>query len=167
MTEKRGRFLDGAPGRRIVVLDVSATTIFLVSSTWAAVSFEGVAKVQGVVTSLALFAVGIATFLWGYWTAVQRSRTTEMSVAELYFLLGPAVPRQVKWWMNGAVVLQTVVAVVTGIARPSTPAADGGSTAGSTLAFGVLVPVLGLGLNGLWAATHGAFGPRRRVETDD
>lgn len=167
MTSRAAPFLDGTPGRRIVVVDLVATAVFVVSATWATVAFEGMAKVQGVVVSLALFAVGIATFLWGYWTAVQRSRTIEMSVAELYFLLGPAVPRHVTWWMNGALIAQTVVAVTTAIVRPSTPAADGGSTAGSTLAFGVLVPVLGLGLNGLWAASHGAFGPRRRVESSD
>lgn len=165
MTERARSFLVGIPGRRLVLFDLAATVVFVTSATWAVVVFEGVAKVQGVVTSLALFAGGIATFLWGYWTAVQRSRTTEMSVAELYFLLGPAVPRQVKWWMNGALIVQTLVAVITAVLRPSTPAADGGSTAGSTLAFGVLVPVLGLGLNGLWAASHGAFGPRRRADS--
>jgi hypothetical protein len=31
---------------------------------------------------------------------------------------------------------------------------------GSTLAFGVLVPLLGLGLNGLWASKYGTFGKR-------
>jgi hypothetical protein len=28
------------------------------------------------------------------------------------------------------------------------------------LAFGVLVPLLGLGLNGLWASKYGSFGKR-------
>jgi hypothetical protein len=44
---------------------------------------------------------------------------------------------------------QVVVAVATAAARPFT-----------TLAFGVLVPVFGVGLNGLWAARHGRFPPR-------
>ena len=32
--------------------------------------------------------------------------------------------------------------------------------AGSVLAFGVLVPMLGIGLNGWWASRDGAFPPR-------
>jgi hypothetical protein len=45
-----------------------------------------------------------------------------------------------------------VVAGLAGaIARPFT-----------TLAFGILTPMLGLGLNGLWGSRHGRFGPRKR-----
>jgi len=54
-----------------------------------------------------------------------------------------------------ALAAQTLVGIACAIARPST---DGKS--GSVLAFGVLVPMLGLGLNGLWASTHGAFAQR-------
>lgn len=144
--------------------NVVATGLFVVSSGLAALVFDGPWKVQGVIVSLVLFTAGVAAFLWGYWTAVQRSREVEMSVAELYFLMGPAVPKGIKRLMLGCLTVQTMAALVTAIARPSTPAADGGSTAGSTLAFGVLVPVLGLGLNGLWAARSGRFPPRRRAE---
>lgn len=105
--------------------------------------------------ALALFAAGIVAFLWGWWAAVQRSRTEQMAVAELYLLMGPAIPRSVARTMNAALTVQIVVALATAFARNST---DG--KAGSTLAFGVLVPMFGLGLNGLWAAEHGTFGPR-------
>jgi hypothetical protein len=155
------------PGRTIVRSNVIGTVVFVVSSVAAAVVFDGWVKVQGAVVALGLFAVGVAVFLWGYWSAVQRSRRDEMAVAELYFLMGEAIPRRVKRIMNGCLTIQTVVALATALARPNTPAgesidgATGGSTAGSTLAFGVLVPVLGLGLNGLWAAVHGRFPPRR------
>ena len=146
----------------VVRVNVVGTILFAVSATVATVIFDGVAKVQGVVVALALFAVGVVAFIWGYWTAVQRSRTAEMSVAELYFLLGPAIPVRVKRIMNTCLVGQTTVALVTALARGSTPNAgsEGGSSPGSTLAFGVLVPMLGLGLNGLWAATHGEFPDR-------
>lgn len=155
------------PGRAIVRLNVIGTALFVVSSAVAAIVFEGWIKVQGVVVALGLFAIGVAVFLWGYWAAVQRSRRDEMAVAELYLLMGDAIPRRVKRVMNGCLITQTVVSLATALARPSTPAGEsidgvtGGSTAGSTLAFGVLVPVLGLGLNGLWAAVHGRFPPRR------
>lgn len=155
--------------RRIVRLDVIGTVVFTVSAVFAAVVFDGPAKVQGVVVDLALFAVGVAAFLWGYWVAVQRSRQDELSVAELYFLLGAAIPRDVKRTMNLCLLVQTVVAVATAMTRLTTPSdsASSGSSAGSTLAFGVLVPMFGLGLNGLWAAVHGTFGPRRKRSDDD
>ena len=105
--------------------------------------------------------------LWGYFVAVQRSRTEELSVAELYFLLGPAVPADVKRTMNLCLLAQTVVAIATAMSRLSTPTDGSGSSPGSTLAFGVLVPMFGLGLNGLWAAVHGTFGPRRKRTDDD
>lgn len=156
--------MTATPGTAIVRADVVGTAVFTASSIAAAVVFDGVVRVQGVVVALVLFAIGVVTFIWGYWTAVQRSRTHTMSVAELYFLVGAAVPRPVKRVMNGCLILQTTVALVTALARGSTPNAEGGSSPGSTLAFGVLVPMLGLGLNGLWAATHGDFGPRRTGE---
>ena len=155
--------------RRIVRLDVIGTVLFAVSAVLAAVVFDGPAKVQGVVVDLALFAIGVTAFLWGYWVAVQRSRQDELSVAELYFLLGAAIPRDVKRTMNLCLLVQTVVAVATAMTRLTTPSdtASSGSSAGSTLAFGVLVPMFGLGLNGLWAAVHGNFGPRRKRSDDD
>ena len=58
--------------------------------------------------------------------------------------------------MNGALGVQVVVAIATAISRTTT---DGRT--GSTLAFGVLAPMMGLGLNGLWGATHGTFAPRQ------
>ena len=30
----------------------------------------------------------------------------------------------------------------------------------NALAFGILVPMFGIGMNGLWAVRHGTFGPR-------
>jgi hypothetical protein len=45
--------------------------------------------------------------------------------------------------------VQVVVALVTAIARPFTG-----------LAFGILVPVFGLGLAGLWGARRGSFPSR-------
>lgn len=148
----------------IVRFDVALTALFVVSSALAAIVFDGFWKVQGVVIDLVLFAIGVAAFLWGYWAAVQRSREVEMSVAELYFLMGPAIPQRVKRALLACLFVQVVAALVTAIARPSTPVDGGGSTAGSTLAFGVLVPVLGLGLNGLWSARRGEFPARRRAE---
>lgn len=147
----------------IVRFNVVASVFFAVVAVVSAVVFDDVFRVVIVVVSLSLFAVGVATFLIGFFAAVQRSRESEISVSQLFFLTGEVAPREVKVPMLGALAVQTVVGIATAIARPST---DGKT--GSVLAFGVLVPMLGLGLNGLWASRHGAFAARGRPgELDD
>jgi hypothetical protein len=106
-----------------------------------------------------LFGVGVAAFIWGYFSAVQRSRVDEISVASLYFLTGQVADKRVQRTMNGCLIAQLVIGLAGAIARSST---DG--KAGSTLAFGVLVPLLGLGLNGLWASQFGTFTPREHPD---
>jgi len=108
------------------------------------------------VTAMALFSIGVFVFLWSYWAAVQKSRTLEIGVAQLYLLLGDAVPSPVKRTMNTLLVGQFGVATATTLVRPDGP--DGNP--GSSLAVGFLVPMLGFGLNGMWAVTHGTFRPR-------
>lgn len=151
----------GGRGAGIVWFDLVGTAVFTVSAVWAAAATGGFARTQGVAVALGLFAFGVVAFLAGYWTAVQRSRHDELSVAELYFHTGAAIPRSVKRPMLTALALQCVVGLGTALSRPTT---DG--RPGSSLAFGVLVPMFGLGLNGLWAARHGAFGPRRAASID-
>ncbi|HRE02933.1 MAG TPA: hypothetical protein PLV68_16655, partial [Ilumatobacteraceae bacterium] len=144
------------PGEPIVRLDLIGTGIFTATAVVAAIVFTPVFRVIGVVVALTLFAIGVVTFLWSYWTAVQRSRTENISVTQLYFLAGGTTPTPVKRTMNLLLAGQCVVGLVTAIARSDT---DG--RYGSTLAFGILVPVFGLGLNGLWCAQFGNFAPRQ------
>lgn len=150
----------------IVRANVVGTCLFVISATVAAVVFDGFAKSQGVAISLGLFAVGVVAFGWSYWKAVQRSRFDVMSVTELYFLVGPFIDKKVARLMNGLLTLQVVVAVVTALLRSSTPGTDGTSRPGSTLAFGVLVPVMGLGLNGVWSSHRARFPRRTSNEAD-
>lgn len=146
---------DTMPGAAIVKLNVIATAVFTVSAVLAALLFTSPWRVQGVVVSLGLFGLGVWVFLWGYWTAVQRSRVDQIAVAQIYFLTHRVVPVAQQRLMLGALTVQCVVSLVTALARPNT---DG--QPGSTLAFGILVPMLGLGLNGLLAARYGRFAPR-------
>ena len=148
--------MDVMPGSFLIKCNLVLTGLFVTSSVIAAVTFTSPWKTVGVVVSLGCFSVGIVAFLWGYWTAVQRSRTDNISVAALYFLVDKCAPQSVARQMNCALGVQVVVAVATAISRTTT---DG--RAGSTLAFGVLVPMMGLGLNGLWGATYGTFAPRQ------
>ena len=154
--------MDVMPGSFLVKCNLALTSIFVAMSIVAAVTFTSPWKTIGVVVSLGCFSVGIVAFLWGYWTAVQRSRTDNISVAALYFLVDKCAPQSVARQMNCALGVQVVVAVATAISRTTT---DG--RAGSTLAVGVLVPMMGLGLNGLWGATYGAFAPRQFGDSDE
>lgn len=142
-------------GRTIVIVNVVSTVLFGVSATVAAVVFSAPMRAQGVAVSLTLFTAGVASFLWGYWSAVQRSRRDAIGVAALFFLLGSVAPPRVRRVMWGCLAAQASVALVTALSRPETEGRPG-----SSLAFGILVPMLGLGLNGLWGAEHGAFEPR-------
>ena len=154
--------MDDMPGSFLVKCNLALTGLFVVMSIVAAVMFTSPWKTVGVVVSLGCFSVGIVAFLWGYWTAVQRSRTDNISVAALYFLVDNCAPKSIARLMNSALGVQVVVAVATAISRTTT---DG--RAGSTLAFGVLAPMMGLGLNGLWGATYGSFAPRQFNDSDE
>lgn len=142
-------------GRLIVLTNIVLTAAFIVTSALAAIIFEQPWRSIAVATSLVCFTVGVLAFLWGYWTAVQRSREDEIGVAVLYFLMDGVSPVPVSRLMNTLLGVQCAVALGTALSRPST---DG--KPGSTLAFGILVPMLGLGLSGLWGAVHGTFRPR-------
>jgi hypothetical protein len=147
----------GALSDAIVRIDIALTAVFVVTAAYAATVFDTTAQWVGAVTAMVLFAVGVAAFLWGFWNAVQRSRTEEIAVTQVFLLAGSPVPAPVRRAMNSVLVVQVVTATITTLARPNGP--DGNP--GSSLAVGFLVPMLGLGLNGLWAAFHGRFPARR------
>lgn len=148
-------------GALIVRVDAVATAWFVLTAVVSAVVFDGVVLWVGAITALTLFLVGVAAFLWAFWNAVQRSRGESIAVTQLYLLLGGVAPNRVRNAMLSLLAVQTVVGLATALARPD--AADG--TPGSALALGVLVPMFGLGLNGLWAAYHGSY--EERVDPDD
>lgn len=147
--------MESMKGTLIVRVNAVLTVIFLVTAIVSAVVFDQPWKAIGVAVSLFTFSVGVIAFLWGYWTAVQRSREDNISVAALYFLIDGCAPQSVARRMNALLAIQVVGGLATALARPST-----GADRGSTLAFGILVPMLGLGLNGLWGAYYGTFAPR-------
>lgn len=149
-------------GDRIVHLNLIGTALFVVTASLAAAIFDDLFKLIGVVVALVLFAVGVFAFIWSYITAVQRSRSDNIAVAQLYFLASGSTPKRVQRLMMSALTVQVVVGLATAIARNRT---DG--RAGSTLAFGILVPMFGLGLNGLWCSKFGSFSARRAPGAPD
>jgi hypothetical protein len=138
------------PGRRIIQCAIGGTAIFTVVSV-VEVILQAWTRPVAVVVDLALFAIGCTAFLGAYAIAIGRSRTEEIGVASLYLLTNRVAPNPVRVRLLGAFAVECVVAVTAASVRPFTAAA-----------FAVLVPMFGLGLNGLWAARHGTFGPRVR-----
>ena len=110
-----------------------------------------------------LSKVGVMAFLWGFWNAVQRSRAEDVSVTQLFMLLGSATPASVRRTMLLALLVQVATAFATTFWRLDGP--DG--TPGSSLAVGMLVPMFGLGMNGLWAAYHADFAVRELPDTSN
>ena len=145
----------------IVRVNVALTGVFVVTAVYAAAVFSTSAQWVGAVTAMVLFTVGVFAFLWSYWNAVQRSRSDEIAVTQLYLLMGEAIPSPVRRIMNSTLLVQFGVALATTFARPNGP--DGNP--GSSLAVGFLVPMMGFGLNGLWAVYHGDFATRTDVPT--
>ena len=96
-----------------------------------------------------LFLGGCAAFVWAFLVVAGRSRTERIELAQVWFLTGPSTPAAVRRSLLASLAVEVVVGVATASVRPYT-----------SLAAGVLVPMWGLGLCGLWAARHGVFPPR-------
>jgi hypothetical protein len=137
-------------GARIVQVSLAGTALF-VATAIAAVLAEP-ARAVATIVALALFAAGTLGFLVAYGRAISRSRSVVLGVGGIYFLAGCA-PRAVQFRLLGALALQTVVALVTASLEPFT-----------SVAFGMLVPMFGLGMAGVWGAFHGEF-PERAVRS--
>lgn len=148
-------------GRVIVRANGVGTVLFVATAIFAAAVFTTAAQWVGASTAMALFAVGVFAFLWGFWNAVQRSREEEVSVTQLFLLLGTPTPATVRRPMLAMLFVQVATAFATTFWRLDGP--DG--SPGSSLAVGMLVPMFGLGMNGLWAAYHADFGDRLLAPT--
>lgn len=138
--------------------DLVGTVVFVVVAA-VGMAWHDVRAVQVlyVVVSLALFAIGVVAALWGYARSLERSRTHEVGVAQVYLLSGTTAPPPVKRDLLVALTVQVAMAfaaAIVGVVVIPTSSLN-------VLAFGALVPMLGIGLNGAWAASHGTFGPRQ------
>ena len=135
-------------GARIVQASWAGTAAFTVASALGVVAprpFSGVSSA----VSVALFGGGCVLFVAAFLHAVRRSRTDDITVAMLFFLMGGGTPRPVRRHLLASLAVEVVVAVVAATVRPFT-----------SQATGILAPMWGLSLCGLWAARHGRFNPR-------
>ena len=107
-----------------------------------ATALEGVA----IAVSLTLFAASLVVWTYAFGLAVVRTtRGDDVTVPGLFFLSAGAAPRAVRRHLMGSLAVSVAVAIATVKANP----------------FSALVPMLALGLPGLWGARHGTFPPRR------
>jgi hypothetical protein len=142
---------------RPALVNLVGTVLFVVALAIAIpLRHERPAQILIGALSMVLFAMGAGGALWAYVGALERSRTAEIGVANLYLLTGATAPRPVRRLMSGLLAGQVVLALTGAIIGAS---GLSGSQV-NALAFGVLVPMFGIGMNGLWAVRHGSFGPR-------
>lgn len=140
-------------GSVIVQTNVAVTVLFVLTASVASITYGGTARAVAAAVALGMFFAGIAAFVWSFWNAVQRSRGEQVAVTQLYLLFGTVAPSSVRRVMLGALAVQFAVGLGTAVARATAP--DG--SPGTSLALGVLAPLFGFGLNGLWAAFHGEY----------
>jgi hypothetical protein len=145
------------PGARVVLTDLAGTAVFIIALA-VAVPLRTHRFAQFLIggVSMVLFVIGVVATLWAYTRALDRSRVEEVGVANLYLLTGSTAPKVVGRTMSLALAVQ-VVAAIAG-AWIGVVGLDEGEL--NALAFGVLVPMFGIGMNGVWAARHGTYGPR-------
>lgn len=137
-----------APGAGIVRASLITTAVFVVAAL-AATAFPDTVGVPVAALDIAFFVVGTAVFVLALLKGLDRSRTEQVEIGALFFLGGGTAPRDVRLRLLGCVAVQVVVALVSSSIRVYTE-----------VAFGVLVPMLGLGLAGRWGALHGTFPAR-------
>jgi len=137
----------GIPGRWILRSSWASTAVFTAVTVPAVIDPDAFVGVFFVV-SVVLFFAGCALFFADIVLAAARSRDDLMGIGGLFLLLGSA-PRAVQVHLLGALVVQIVVSIVGIATHPFTP-----------LAFGTLVPILGLAACGFWSVRHGTFPPQ-------
>ena len=130
-------------GRTILRIGWVANALFAVTAIPAALGVDAMLDVA-IGVALVLFLIACGAFMYAFGLGIVRSaRGDNVAVANLFFLQGSA-PREVQRAFIAMFVVCLVIAVVTIVGEP----------------FGVLVPMLPLGLAGVWAARHGTFPPR-------
>ncbi len=124
-------------------------TVLHVIVTVVAVAVDGVPRTVLAVGAVGAFFVGAGAFAVAFVLAASRSRTEQLWFGGVFFLTGGVVPADVRRTLLGCLAAQVIVGLAGATLAPFTP-----------VAFGVLVPLLGLGLVALEGARRGEFSPR-------
>jgi hypothetical protein len=142
--------LDEDRGSGLVNTAFLGTGALVATSIAAAAAPETFGNVHAAL-SIGLFVLGTAAMLWAYALGVARSRLELITIPGLFFLAGDVAPRATRRALRVATGVEVVVVVAAASVRPYTE-----------VAFGVLAPMFGLGLMGMWGGRHGDFPERPR-----
>lgn len=135
---------DPLPGHRIIVASWVGDALFAATAFPAAFGVDALNAVA-IGVALGLFATSLVVWCWAFAVALARTtRGDDVVVGSMFLLQGP-VPARVRLHLFGSLGVCVVVTAATAAGEP----------------FGVLVPMLPLGLAGLWGARYGTFPPRR------
>jgi hypothetical protein len=130
-------------GRRILVVGWVANALFGATAIPVALGLDDIIGVA-IGVALFLFLVAMGTFVYAFVVGVARTTQGDnVAVANLFFLQGSA-PRPVRRAFLVVFLVCLAITVGTVAWEP----------------FGVLVPMLPIGLAGVWAARYGVFPPR-------
>jgi hypothetical protein len=130
-------------GQAIIRVSWVGNVVFAITAIPVALGLDDLQPVA-VATALGLFAVSLVVWVWAFAVAVARSTNgDDIAVGNLFLVEGSA-PKPVKVQLFSSFAVCLVIAALTAVADP----------------FGVLVPMLPLGLIGLWGARHGTYGLR-------
>jgi len=140
-TEDRPR---AGRGRAIEGVAWAGDVVFALTAIPAALGV-GALEDPAIAVCLALFFVSLAVWTWALGAAAVRTAGGDDISVFTLFLIEGRVPRRVRWSLYGAFLVCLAITVATAAVNP----------------FGVLVPMLPLGLVGLWGARHQTY-PRRR-----
>lgn len=144
-----------APGEPLVRADVAGTLLAAAAGVLALLSGD-LAKFVLVPVAGVTGGVGLIAFVWSYFRAVARSRQDEISVSQLYGVAGKVAPPGVKRRLQWALWAQVIVAIVVmfvGFQRTEPQEFNWSATI-------IVLPLFGMGMNGVWVSLHGTFGPR-------
>lgn len=130
----------------------------IIRASWLGTTALGVAAGIGLaahtlrgltaVVAAILFVAGTVLFFVAFLRAVDRSRTEQIGVMNVFFL-DHSAPKPVRRSLLASLAAQAAIAAAAAALRPNT-----------AMAFAILAPVYGLSLAGLWGARHGSF-PKR------
>jgi hypothetical protein len=135
---------DPQRGERIIIVSWVANSLFAATAIPAALGVSAF-DVAAIAVALGLFAISLGVWCWAFAVALARTtRGDDVVVASMFLVQGPA-PKRVRVHLFGSLGVCIAVTATTAAAEP----------------FGILVPMLPLGLLGLWGALHGVFPPRR------
>lgn len=139
------------PISRLRTADEVITAVQLVAMV---VAYVGSESVRGAVAlgCVVVFLGGATLFSWAFFIAAGRSRQEEVTVAGAFFLAG-TIAEDDRRWAYRLLIAQSVIGLVAALADPYT-----------AMAFGVLVPMFGLGVIAFLGSAHGVFHPHKATK---